>query len=151
MTVIDAINHYYADRGVCEQDIFACPDEFPNQLFIAREVGVRVAREMGEFVSYGTFYNLREHGLTYTVLGPDLHPENGWTFCVYEHRNSDEIIINGCRTAEVKPYGPYGGQDKWDTLGCFDYGNYDDAANALIRILNLAMEFGDDWKRHYFV
>lgn len=59
-------------------------------------------------LSFGTFYNCREYGVTVEV--------GGWTFAVYEHRNSDDIVIEGCPTAEVQEYGPYGGGDKYDVL-----------------------------------
>jgi hypothetical protein len=41
-------------------------------------------------ITIGTFTNCREVGLTFAVL-----EKKNFTFCVYEHRNSDSIIING--------------------------------------------------------
>lgn len=55
-------------------------------------------------VHIGYFNNCREYGHTYTIKTEGSYPI---TFCVYEHRNSDLIIINGCFDKEIKAYGPY--------------------------------------------
>lgn len=47
--------------------------------------------DIGDF-SVGSFDNSREWGLTYTVMTPEGSTR---TFAVYEHRNTDSIIING--------------------------------------------------------
>jgi hypothetical protein len=39
------------------------------------------------------FINCRECGLTFTVYNKDWSKK--YTFCIYEHRNTDSIIING--------------------------------------------------------
>lgn len=39
------------------------------------------------------FMNCRECGLTFTIY-PDRLKSKSKTFCIYEHRNSDTIIIN---------------------------------------------------------
>ena len=39
------------------------------------------------------FMNCRECGLTFTIYPNPKKPASK-TFCIYEHRNSDEIIIN---------------------------------------------------------
>lgn len=100
---------------------------------IAREVGTRVAKAMGELVSFGIFDNCREHGITVSSAG-------GWTFCVYEHRNSDDITIEGCPTTDVTPYDPYGGEDKYDTLFQTRWKDYDGAADALIAMLKASVD-----------
>lgn len=99
-----------------------------SRVAIPREVGKIVASEMGEFVTWGVFDNCREHGLTATNSG-------GWTFCWYEHRNSDLIHIEGCPTSEIKEWGPYGGKDKWDTLAQFWPETYADVAACLVEML----------------
>ncbi|ATN89917.1 hypothetical protein SEA_KLEIN_211 [Mycobacterium phage Klein] len=104
-----------------------------GQFDIAREVATRVAKEMGELVTFGVFDNCRENGITVTSAG-------GWTFCVYEHRNSDNICIEGCPTSKVQPYGPYGGTDKWDTLYATEWKNYDGAAAAMVALLKATVE-----------
>lgn len=101
---------------------------------IAREVGTRVVKAMGELVSFGVFDNCREHGITVSSAG-------GWTFCVYEHRNSDDITIEGCPTPQIKPYGPYSGEDKYDTLFQARWRDYDGAAAAMIAMLKASVEF----------
>jgi hypothetical protein len=81
--------------------------------------------------TFGTFDNCREYGLTIDGGG-------GWTFCVYEHRNSDRIHIQGCPNDEIRPYGPYGNAgdaDKFDTLAWFSPGEYFDTATALASMI----------------
>lgn len=76
-------------------------------------------------LDFGTFDNLREYGLTVTV--------GGWTFAAYEHRNSDDIILNGCPTAEVQSYGPYAADgDKHDVLFSARWKQYHEAAQAIV-------------------
>ena len=60
------------------------------------EISLKVLEELKKHklnkdVTIGTFTNCRECGLTFRVFGK----EKSFTWCVYEHRNSDEIIING--------------------------------------------------------
>jgi len=64
-----------------------------------------------ENVSVAPFYNNREWGLVYTVLDPK---GNTRSFSLYEHRNSDSLIINGETnwSREEHPYGPYGKKDE---------------------------------------
>lgn len=74
-------------------------------------------------VEFGTFDNCREYGLTITA--------GDWTFCAYEHRNSDEIHIEGCPTTDVKEWGPYGGSDKFDTLAHYRWEQYGSVASGI--------------------
>lgn len=99
------------------------------QVTISRIVGALVLEALGsEWVDFGTFDNCREYGLTFTVPG--------WQFCVYEHRNSDEICVQGCPIDLVEPYGPYGGiRDKYDVLASAHYEKYGAAATLLIDAL----------------
>ncbi|QKY79733.1 hypothetical protein SEA_ENGINEER_159 [Gordonia Phage Engineer] len=105
-----------------------------SQFDIAREVGTRVAAELGELVSWGVFDNCREHGVT-------VSNAYGWTFCFYEHRNSDDICIEGCPTAEVQSWGPYSDTSKYDVLGQARWMDYDSAAAQMVAILNAATSF----------
>lgn len=100
-----------------------------GQIGVAQGVIPLVAKEMGELVSYGTFDNCREHGVTVTSAG-------GWTFCVYQHRNFDGICIEGCPTDEIKEYGPYGGEDKYDTLYGTRWQDFEGAAKAMVAMLH---------------
>ena len=78
-------------------------------------------------ITFGTFDNCREYGMTVSI--------NGWTFCAYEHRNSDQICIEGCPTGKVQSYGPYAGEDKYDVLFTAEWQQY-----HLVRLaLNAAM------------
>lgn len=103
-------------------------DEPPDiQVIIAREVGGILAEGYRNGVEFGTFDNCREYGLTVSA--------GGWTFCWYEHRNSDRINVEGCPDAEVQEWGPYGGADKFDTLFWTSYGQYAVAAKSLVAAL----------------
>lgn len=107
-------------------------DDAPN-LSIAKEVGGALAEGFRDRVDFGTFDNCREWGLTFTVAD--------WTFCCYEHRNSDMIHAEGCPTSEVAPYGPYGGADKWDTMFSASWQQYPVVIKALSAAI-LAVEKG---------
>ena len=85
-----------------------------------------------ELLDFGTFYNCREYGVTVTV--------GGWMFAVYEHRNSDSIIIEGCPVGEVKEYGPYGGEDKYDTLFGAAYNGQYEARAAMVAMADYVLD-----------
>lgn len=126
-----------------QDEYFSSEENCGAQFAIASEVGMRVGAEMGELIAYGVFDNCREHGITYRAAGPrngvaGSDPFTGWTFCVYEHRNSDSICVNGCPTNKVESYGPYGGENKYDTLFDTRYENYDEAAAALIAMMRFS-------------
>lgn len=86
-------------------------------------------------IEIGTFDNCREYGNTYRAIGAI----QDYTFCVYEHRNSDMIYINGCQTDEIKSYGPYSGNDKWFSHASFSYNQHYDAARQLYDFLMQSM------------
>lgn len=72
-------------------------DTYRNQLYMAtvfpdRELKEAMDRDGVDNVTATSFDNGRESGLAYTVMDMD---GNSRTFSVYEHRNSDSIIING--------------------------------------------------------
>lgn len=84
-------------------------------------------------VAVGTFTNCRECGLTFRVM------ENGraFTWCVYEHRNSDDIIING-KEGYVSSNGdlPYMADDKWSYITLFSYNQHYEVAEKLASLIN---------------
>lgn len=116
----------------CETD--CCTGDRTN-IVISDLVGHLVLDALGcEWVNFGTFDNCREYGVTFTVPG--------WQFCVYEHRNSDEICVQGCPVDLVQPYGPYGGiRDKWDVLARANYEMYGAAAVSLIDALRYVNQY----------
>lgn len=74
------------------------------------------------------FQNCREMGLTFGI--------GLMTYCIYEHRNSDQIIINGKKnwcghSGDL----PYSGEDKWSNIASFSPGKYDECAEYLIDLL----------------
>ena len=96
-------------------------------------------------VEVGKFDNCREYGNTYRVL----NAKQDYTFCVYEHRNSDQICINGCPTEEIKIYGPYTDGSKYD----YHYSvSYDEHYRAAIKLIEFLVEckngtFCDQFKK----
>lgn len=87
----------------------------------------------GEELEIKEFDNCRESGYMYRVIGS----KQDITFSVYEHRNSDAIIINGCFTKDVKPYGAYNGGSKLDYLNSFGYDQHYKVASKLSEYLVL--------------
>ena len=84
-------------------------------------------------ISVGTFTNCRECGLTFMVMG-----KTSFTYCVYEHRNSDEIIINGKKGCiSVNGDLPYIGDTKYDCLAKFNYNQYYEAAEKLRELIKI--------------
>ena len=83
-------------------------------------------------IEVSEFDNCREYGFQYRVL----NGKQDVSFTVYEHRNSDNIIINGCKTEDVQPYGAYlKGGSKWDYLACFGYEEYNKVTDQLFKFL----------------
>ena len=84
-------------------------------------------------VDVGCFSNCRECGLTFIV--PNAKYEYK-TFCVYEHRNVDSIIING-KEGYVNISGdlPYVSDNKNDYIGEFEYGNHQECAENLAKLI----------------
>ena len=81
----------------------------------------------GKSLEIFPFDNCREFGYMYHVIGG----EQDLTFSVYEHRNSDEIIINGCETSDVKSYGAYNGNSKYSYLKNFSFDQHYQVAKQL--------------------
>lgn len=78
----------------------------------------------------GTFTNCRECGLTFAMF--EGRVDDHFTFCVYEHRNSDNIIING-KKGLISMNGdlPYCADSKWKFLAEFNYNEHYQCAVAL--------------------
>ena len=81
----------------------------------------------------GCFTNCRESGLTYQV---ENKKNEFFTFCTYEHRNSDQLIINGKRGL-VSHNGdlPYIEDSKWVYLASSECGEFSDCADKLTRLI----------------
>lgn len=110
------------------RDMIAASDKnirIADELF--GEAGVGDTFYKDDRLEFGVFNNCREYGLTVSL--------NGWTFCAYEHRNSDDICIEGCPDRKVQEWGPYGGEDKYDVLFSARWKQYHEAAAALIAAL----------------
>jgi hypothetical protein len=88
-------------------------------------------------VSVGTFTNSRECGLTFAIIGKQC-----FTWCVYEHRNGDSIIING-KSGYISMNGelPYIADSNWEYIASFEFGEYSQAAEKLSELVQ------DFWKK----
>jgi len=120
--------------------------ELVSGLEISLEVLKRLKKrkETTANITVGTFTNCREVGLTFAVTGyykgkdyVSLPMDRWFTFCVYEHRNSDDIIING-KQGLISHNGdlPYIADSKWDYLGSTRYEDFDGATNILVSLIN---------------
>ena len=72
-------------------------------------------------IAVNCFQNCREMGLTFD----NVDSKDNMTYCVYEHRNSDQIIINGKKnwigiTGDL----PFTGETKYDYIMNFRYDEY---------------------------
>lgn len=107
--------------------------------FPDNELRVAMARNNTGPVSVAPFYNTREWGNAYTAIQPD---GTSRTFSVYEHRNTDSIIINGRENwvgGEASSL-PYAGESKYDFFAEFPPGEYRQAADALSYFLKSAQK-----------
>lgn len=95
-------------------------------------------------IEVGTFTNGRECGLTFHLLGYNDDDGNvmmgsindSFTYCVYEHRNTDEIIING-KSGYVHFNGdlPYKGESKNEYIASFKYNDHGKCAEKLASLM----------------
>lgn len=87
------------------------PQLYLSTAFPDVELKKSMDKQKVDNVSVTPFYNGREEGNAYTVITPDGSTR---TFSVYEHRNSDSIIINGKTNwrAKDKDELPYSGDHK---------------------------------------
>lgn len=98
---------------------------------VQKDLSCYMCGEEGASLLVGEFDNCREYGYTYALSGA----KQDIVFCVYEHRNSDQIIINGCLRKDVKSYGPYKEGNKYDVLAEFSYNQYTECAERLAEFL----------------
>ena len=102
-------------------------------------ITLELLRNIEEFkeidIGVGTFTNCRECGLTFRVWSKSLKG-HCFTFCVYEHRNSDQIIINGKKGCiDMAGDLPYKGDSSSAYLASFPCGEYDKAADKLAELI----------------
>ena len=132
------LNDFYADR----QDTLAVIIKglLPKALEIAKDDDYKFWEAENPALEIGEFDNCRETGFTYSLLGG----KQDMVFCIYEHRNSDNIIINGCLRGDVKEHGPYNGSTKYDYLRNFGCDDYNGCAEQLAVFLLSAYKGGFD-------
>jgi hypothetical protein len=129
MTEQHKLNAWYTDRQ--EAIALIIKALLPQNLEQAKDDEYAFWKVENPAIEIGEFDNCRESGFTYSLLGG----KQDMVFCVYEHRNSDSIIINGCMRQHMKAYGPYNGDSKWDYLATFSYGDYTGCAERLAEFL----------------
>jgi len=83
-------------------------------------------------VYVGVFSNCRECGITFMCS----KKSKDFTFCVYEHRNSDDIIING-KSGFISMNGelPYAGDSAHIYLKSFRYDKFQETADCLAKLI----------------
>jgi hypothetical protein len=113
------------DHSGCEAQTFVLALALPSM--IERVVGLESADSLELTAHVATFYNCRETGLVYTITQPD---GTARSFSVYEHRNSDSIIINGCTDWDGQRL-PYAADSKNGFFAELACGSYEQAADAL--------------------
>ena len=112
--------------------------DIPAGLKISVEILKRLKKRKELFayeIMVGCFTNCREVGLTfYPIYLNGRMLDESKTFCIYEHRNSDQIIING-KEGYITGSGelPYMSDSKWDYLASAECENYDVATDLLVR------------------
>ncbi len=126
LTSRDALLAHLSNPGHsgCQEQEFALALLLPSMVERVLDAG---ADTEAITVKVSTFFNCRENGLVYTVEQPDGMTRS---FSVYEHRNSDSIIINGCANWDGAslPYASDSAHVFFAELSC---GNYEQAADAL--------------------
>lgn len=120
--------------------------ELAKGLEISLEVLKRLKKrkDLNADINVGTFTNCREVGLTFAITGyyegktyKPLSINDWFTFCVYEHRNSDDITING-KQGYINHNGdlPYIADSKWSYLASSGYKQYNEATDKLVELIN---------------
>lgn len=115
-----------------------------NQLYLStafpeRELNDALKEYPVNSVSVSAFYNSREWGNAYTVVDPE---GNTRTFSVYEHRNTDSIIVNGKKNWDPNEGLPYAADNKNGFFAEFHPEDRKAAADALVYFMREA-EKGD--------
>ena len=115
-------------------ELYTITEDIVNQATIAEVIKLLLLNHLsfsdcliGEQLEIKEFNNCRESGYVYRVI----NSKQDITFSVYEHRNSDEMIINGGFTSNIKPHGIYNGGSKWDYLNNFKYNEHYAVAKKL--------------------
>jgi len=112
-----------------------------SQLYLAlvfpvKELKAEMDRVGIDNVSVSSFYNSREWGNVYTVMTPDGSTRS---FSVYEHRNSDSIIINGLADWDGEGL-PYAADSKYQHFGEFAPRDRERAAQSLTFYMTQAQQ-----------
>jgi hypothetical protein len=101
-----------------------------NSLVVLEHLKRYVDDLEGIDIRIGAFTNCRECGLTFIVSNENTGEH--FTYCIYEHRNSDQIIING-KESMIDMAGdlPYMEGTKYDYIEAFPYNAHYECAEYL--------------------
>lgn len=119
----DFMDPYDRARSV----IIEAPNMYLASVFPEKYLAKKLEQYNIDGVYVSPFQNGREYGNVYTVLEPDGTPIS---FSVYEHRNSDSIIINGKRYWDGEEL-PYAADNKNAFFAEFSHYDFEQAADAL--------------------
>lgn len=121
-----------------------------NSLVVLQHL--RANCDIEEFdISVGTFTNCRECGLTFVLHNFTRKANQIFTFCIYEHRNSDKIIING-KEGQRTCNGdlPYQGESKDTFIAEFHYNEHFKCAKKLAELIEEFYEKEDTLPEQLF-
>ena len=123
----DDKEYFYDDYDTIYANIIGDQQLYLNTIFPQKELNNKLEQYGVDNVFVSNFHNGREWGNVYTVMTPD---GNAMSFSVYEHRNSDSIIINGKNNWDGEEL-PYTTDSKYDYFGEYSYQDYEQAADSL--------------------
>lgn len=106
-------------------------------VFPTKELKDAMDRHDVKNVEVESFVNGRELGNVYTVMQPN---GNTMSFSVYEHRNSDSIIINGKENWDKDDELPYAADHKNAYFAEINSENYEQAAEMLTYFMKEAQQ-----------
>lgn len=118
---------------------------YMTSVFPVRELKDEMERTGLDGVTVTPFYNGREWGNVYTVIEPDGATRS---FAVYEHRNTDSIIINGRKNWKGQGELPYTADSKDEFFAEFGPQDHKRAASALVFFMTRAKQGELDRDKH---
>ena len=123
----DNKEYFYDDYDTIYSHVLDDQQLYLTAVFPQKELNDKLEQYGVDNVFVSEFHNGREWGNVYTVMTPD---GNTMSFSVYEHRNSDSIIINGKNNWDGEEL-PYTADNKHQYFGEYSYRDYEQAADSL--------------------
>ena len=123
----DDKEYFYDDYDTIYAHTLDDQQLYLTAVFPQKELNNKLEQYGIDNVFVSNFHNGREWGNVYTVMTPN---GDAMSFSVYEHRNSDSIIINGKNNWDGEEL-PYTSDNKYEYFGEYSYQDYDQAADSL--------------------